>query len=462
MKKFKNPYLQHEYNLNEGAREPKNPYLQHGWGKTAEQKQKEREYNRKYYEQHKRDKWGVGDHLKAFGSSVKETMQKHNENWQSGMDTILRKNYAQTPTAPNVSSKKKRNSAKAMATNEAEKAMASRKRYEQISKNQHRKEIGMPEFRRQNAALANEISRQDAAKAAYDKTKRKMNASSSRANAYAENEMSRRANQQPSEVIRNVQRSKEGQRMHDEVERRLFEQYGRDAYNKEMQKAAKDKQMDQYRMDYLNTKNTKEKQANESYAQANSANRNRMAKLDKQISDLQKERDSIEYYYNAHGDTGKTVKTEEARRATYKQDQADRERMSAIDQELKKLNAKRDALVDRHNSVVSTANTYDASRDTTKEKFEKNSKEHAAVTKKISDYNNKIAKASSQYEEAKQHVTAMKNNKNSGYYANGDVWANHKMRWEDNMSKAADELDALVKQRDALKKKQKELEEALR
>lgn len=44
------------------AKEFKNPYLalEHGWGKTAEQKRKEQEYNRKYYEEHKRDKWGVG------------------------------------------------------------------------------------------------------------------------------------------------------------------------------------------------------------------------------------------------------------------------------------------------------------------------------------------------------------------------------------------------------------------
>lgn len=42
------------------SKEFKNPYLQHGWGKTAEAKRKEQEYNHRYYEQHKRDKWGVG------------------------------------------------------------------------------------------------------------------------------------------------------------------------------------------------------------------------------------------------------------------------------------------------------------------------------------------------------------------------------------------------------------------
>lgn len=455
--KFKNPYLQVTDQLT-GCSEPKNPYLQHGWGNSAKAKQKEKEYNRKYYEEHKKDKWGVGvgsrlasapkenkfaNGLKRFGQSVNESLQKHNDNWQRGMDMILNKNVTSQTTPASTMQKKKVNpyTATGMANNERSKADAMRRRNAQAA--------------RANAYAQSEQARQ------LD-TKHKANsraAQTSRANAYAQNEMSRRANQD-SDVIRSAQRAKEGARMQEDIQNKLMAQYGRQKYEEEMSKAAKDKQQKQYQSEYLNAKNTKEKMANESYAQANAANRNRAAKLDKQIADLQKERDSIEYYYNAHGNTAQTAKTEEARRATYKQDQEDRYRMSEIDQQLKKLNQQRDALVNRHNGMVDTANTYNASRDTTKENYEKNSKEHAAVTKKINDYNNKIAKAASQYEEAKQHVTSLKGTKDN--YANGDVWANHKMRWEDEMRKAADDLDKLMKQRDALKKKQQELADSLR
>lgn len=47
----------------------KNPYLQHSWGKTADQKRKEQEYNRRYYELHKKDKWGVGEETRQTPST---------------------------------------------------------------------------------------------------------------------------------------------------------------------------------------------------------------------------------------------------------------------------------------------------------------------------------------------------------------------------------------------------------
>lgn len=134
MKNFKNPYLRNEEAILHKDEDHKNPYLEHGWGKSAAQKQKEKDYNHAYYEKHKRDKWGVGDHVKAFGSSVKESLQKHNQNWQSGMDTILRKNYSQTPSA--VVQKKKVNpyNATGMATNEQAKAEAAAKRRRQSNR----------------------------------------------------------------------------------------------------------------------------------------------------------------------------------------------------------------------------------------------------------------------------------------------------------------------------------------
>lgn len=164
------------------AKEFKNPYLalEHGWGKTAEQKRKEQEYNRKYYEEHKRDKWGVGigtnrplarqknvaeggtgvrrrgdglgtgpvgntnrqetsqpsrfsTAVKNWGDSVSDSLKKHNENWQTGMDMILRKNDAQMPAA---NQKKKVNpyNATGMATNEQAKAEAAAKRRRQSNR----------------------------------------------------------------------------------------------------------------------------------------------------------------------------------------------------------------------------------------------------------------------------------------------------------------------------------------
>lgn len=456
--KFKNPYLQVTEQLIGGSG-PKNPYLQHGWGNSAKAKQKEKEYNRKYYEEHKKDKWGVGvgsrlasapkenklaNGLKRFGQSVNESLQKHNDNWQRGMDMILNKNVTSQTTPASTMQKKKVNpyTATGMANNERSKAEATRRRNAQAA--------------RANAYAQSEQARQ------LD-TKHKANsraAQTSRANAYAQNEMSRRANQD-SDVIRSAQRAKEGARMQEDIQNKLMAQYGRQKYEEEMSKAAKDKQQKQYQSEYLNAKNTKEKMANESYAQANAANRNRAAKLDKQIEKLTNERNTLEGHLN---NESKWLRSNDTSNPSYKANQhgytENLERRKQIDSELKKLTSQRDALVDRHNGMVDTANTYNASRDTTKENYEKNSKEHAAVTKKINDYNNKIAKAASQYEEAKQHVTSLKGTKDN--YANGDVWANHKMRWEDEMRKAADDLDKLMKQRDALKKKQQELADSLR
>lgn len=51
------------------SKDSKNPYLQHSWGKTADQKRKEQEYNRRYYDLHKKDKWGVGEETRQAPST---------------------------------------------------------------------------------------------------------------------------------------------------------------------------------------------------------------------------------------------------------------------------------------------------------------------------------------------------------------------------------------------------------
>lgn len=191
--KFKNPYLQVTDQLTGGS-EPKNPYLQHGWGNSAKAKQKEKEYNRKYYEEHKKDKWGVGvgtrsasapkenkfaNGLKRFGQSVNESLQKHNDNWQRGMDMILNKNVTSQTTPASTMQKKKVNPYKAtgMAANaQSSGATPSPSQIAQAKKN------ATPSAQRANAYAQSEQARANKVAKNY----RQQNASANRAKANAE------------------------------------------------------------------------------------------------------------------------------------------------------------------------------------------------------------------------------------------------------------------------------------
>lgn len=202
MKNYKNPYLRNLDTILSHEDDPKNPYLSHGWGKKPEQKAKEKEYNHKYYEAHK-EKWGVGDHLKALGSSVKESLQKHNENWQSGMDTILKKNVTSQSSPSATVQKKKVNSASAMAANEKAKAEAAAKQYRQATAAQRRASV----MAGSEQARANEAA----------KNYRKANASAERAKAEAASKKAAQDLQQfKSEQFKNKQKIDE---MHAEFER---------------------------------------------------------------------------------------------------------------------------------------------------------------------------------------------------------------------------------------------------
>lgn len=201
MKKYKNPYLRNLDTILSHEDDPKNPYLSHGWGKKPEQKAKEKEYNHKYYEAHK-EKWGVGDHLKALGSSVKESLQKHNENWQSGMDTILKKNVTSQSSPSATVQKKKVNSASAMAANEKAKAEVAAKQYRQATAAQ----------RRASAMAGSEQARANEAAKNY----RKANASAERAKAEAASKKAAQDLQQfKSEQRKNAEKIAE---MHKEFE----------------------------------------------------------------------------------------------------------------------------------------------------------------------------------------------------------------------------------------------------
>lgn len=145
--KFKNPYLQVTDQLIGGS-ELKNPYLKHGWGNSAKAKQKEKEYNRKYYEEHKKDKWGVGVGLKRFGQSV-------NDNWHRVMDMILNKNVTRQ-TTPASTRRRNAQAARANAYAQSEQARAN-----QAAKN----------YRQQNAPANRAKAYAESAQAAEKQTK---------------------------------------------------------------------------------------------------------------------------------------------------------------------------------------------------------------------------------------------------------------------------------------------------
>lgn len=164
--KFKNPYLRVTDQLTYGS-EIKNPYLKHGWGNSAKAKQKEKEYNRKYYEEHKKDKWGVGVGLKRFGQSV-------NDNWQRVMDMIQKKKvnpYKATGMAANARSSGVTPSpsqiaqAKKNATPSAQRANAYAKS-EQARANQAAKN-----YRQQNASANRAKAMAESAQASERQTK---------------------------------------------------------------------------------------------------------------------------------------------------------------------------------------------------------------------------------------------------------------------------------------------------
>lgn len=145
--KFKNPYLQVTDQLIGGS-ELKNPYLKHGWGNSAKAKQKEKEYNRKYYEEHKKDKWGVGVGLKRFGQSV-------DDNWHRVMDMILNKNVTRQ-TTPASTRRRNAQAARANAYAQSEQARAN-----QAAKN----------YRQQNAPANRAKAYAESAQAAEKQTK---------------------------------------------------------------------------------------------------------------------------------------------------------------------------------------------------------------------------------------------------------------------------------------------------
>lgn len=245
MKRFKNPYLQHEYDLYDGKREPKNPYLQHGWGTKPEQKKKEKEYNQKYYQAHK-EKWGVGQHLKAFGSSVKESLQKHNENWQSGMDTILKKNVTSQSSPSATVQKKKVNSASAMAANEKAKAEAAAKQYRQATAAQ----------RRASAMVGSEQARANEAAKNY----RKANASAERAKAEAASKKAAQDLQQfKSEQFKNKQKIDE---MHAEFQAQQKAKVAQEQTSAKAQDQSR-RELEAYSKHYAN-----QQQKQENYKQA--------------------------------------------------------------------------------------------------------------------------------------------------------------------------------------------------
>lgn len=65
--------------------------LMHGWGNTPEQKRKAAEYNHKYYELHKKDKWGVGTSTRRSSSVEDDSRDKayytrEKNKWQKEYD----------------------------------------------------------------------------------------------------------------------------------------------------------------------------------------------------------------------------------------------------------------------------------------------------------------------------------------------------------------------------------------
>lgn len=100
----------------------KNPYLSHGWGDTPEQKRKEQEYNKRYYELHKKDKWGVGVGNKTYRQARASSGMAANEMAKAGYSKI----QINQKLNPNMA----RNRANQMALDQQARMNASNERYQ--------------------------------------------------------------------------------------------------------------------------------------------------------------------------------------------------------------------------------------------------------------------------------------------------------------------------------------------
>lgn len=81
-------------------------------------------------------KGSFSDSIKRFGQSVNESLQKHNDNWQRGMDMILNKNVTSQTTPASTMQKKKVNPYNSHANDEKARQQQAKRKYDNYTLSQ--------------------------------------------------------------------------------------------------------------------------------------------------------------------------------------------------------------------------------------------------------------------------------------------------------------------------------------